>query len=309
MLPDVQAEKPEIAINLTRVGATGIKKLVQLQRKNKRPIILVANFNIFVDLPSSRKGVNLSRNFEAIDGVLAEAIATPVYDIESLCIEIAKRVLKRHEYATKAEISMKSEYMYPTSSPATNMPTQEMVTIMCDAIAWREGNGVQTKVMIGVEVTGITACPCAQEMVKAETAKELEKMGFENNEISKILSAVPLATHNQRGRATIKIEVEKGNVSLHEIISIARESMSAGTCEILKREDEYQVVKTSHENPVFVEDSVRKMASLIVDRFRELPDESMVIIRQENEESIHQHNVVGEKITSMGDLRRELHVN
>ena len=60
-LPDTQDDSPEIPISLTRVGVTGVKKLLQLERKDKRPIILVPTFDAFVDLPNDQKGVHMSR--------------------------------------------------------------------------------------------------------------------------------------------------------------------------------------------------------------------------------------------------------
>ena len=48
-LPDTQDDAPSIPIKLTRVGVTGVKKLLQLERKNKRPIILLPTFDAFVD--------------------------------------------------------------------------------------------------------------------------------------------------------------------------------------------------------------------------------------------------------------------
>ena len=53
-LPDVQASSPDIRINLTRVGVKNIRKLVEVARAGgKRPIILISDFYIFVDLPLS----------------------------------------------------------------------------------------------------------------------------------------------------------------------------------------------------------------------------------------------------------------
>jgi GTP cyclohydrolase-4 len=63
-LPDIQACVPDYPINLTRVGVTGVKKLVKVERGgDERPIVLISSFEVFVDLPSDRKGANLSRNF------------------------------------------------------------------------------------------------------------------------------------------------------------------------------------------------------------------------------------------------------
>ena len=74
--------EPDFPFNLTRVGVTGVKKLIKVERgSDERPVVLISNFEVFVDLPSDRKGANLSRNFEAIDEVLEDAINRPVYGI------------------------------------------------------------------------------------------------------------------------------------------------------------------------------------------------------------------------------------
>ena len=135
-LPDIQACEPDYPFNLTRVGVTGVKKLVKVERGNdERPVVLISNFEVFVDLPSDRKGANLSRNFEVIDEVLEEAINCPVYEIEELCGEIAKRLLSRHEYASRAEVKMKSEYIVRRQTPVTKVTCQEVVDIFAEAVA------------------------------------------------------------------------------------------------------------------------------------------------------------------------------
>ena len=55
-LPDVQSTLPDVRINLTRVGVKNVKKLVEVTRPGKRPVIFISNFDIFVDLPGSLKG-------------------------------------------------------------------------------------------------------------------------------------------------------------------------------------------------------------------------------------------------------------
>ncbi len=82
--------------------------------------------------------------------------------------------------------------------------------------------------------------------------------------------------------------------------------MRAKPYEILKRPDEAKVVEMAHKKPMFVEDCVREMAKRVVESFTELPDDSIITIRQINEESIHQHDAVAERVALMGDLRREL---
>jgi len=304
MLPDVQLLRPEVPIGLSRVGATGIKKLVQVERKEKRPIILISTFDIFVDLPSDRKGVNLSRNFEAIDEVIESLTSRPVKNVEELNIKIVENLLNRHEYATKAEVIMTSELIMRKKTPTTKQKTQEVVKIFCEAKKWRNGKKL---VFIGVEVSGITACPCAQELVRAKAIEELVAMGYDRNEAEKIVNSLPIATHNQRGRASVKIQLtDEFTASIDQLIEIAKSSMSYDIYEILKREDELEVVYKAHQNPRFVEDSVRIMAKATIEKFRDAPNSIVVMFRQENEESIHQHNVIAERVATIGELRNEI---
>ncbi len=304
-LPDIQANKPEVLINLTRVGATGVKKLVEVARKGERPIILISSFDIFVDLPPDRKGANLSRNFEAIDEVLEEAISSPVYDIEELCGVIAQNLLNRHEYASRAEIRMKSEYIVKRKTPATDIGCQEVVDIFAGAIATRSDS--KTRKTVGVEMVGMTTCPCVQEIMREKARDEMSKLDVSPEKIKSFLDKVPMATHNQRGRGFISIEVyDNYEVRLEKLMEIIESSMSSQIYELLKRSDETFIVEMAHRNPRFVEDCVRIMAQKIVKVFKDLPDGSLVTIRQTNEESIHQHNAFAERIATLGELRSEL---
>lgn len=304
MLPDVQLSKPEIELGLSRVGAKGIRKLVQVKREGKRPVILIATFEVFVDLPSTRKGVNLSRNFEAVDEVIESLTENPVENIEELNERIVDELLKRHEYATKAEVLMEAEYILRKRTPASQQKTQEVVRVYSEAIKWRNG---EKKVFVGAEVYGITVCPCAQELVRAYVAEELEKSNFNADQISKIMEIVPFASHNQRGRGFVKVEVRDDfRPRIEKIIEIAKAGMSFEIYEILKRSDELEVVKKAHFNPRFVEDAVRLMAKKAVELFSDAPDDLILYFRQINEESIHQHDVVAERLATMGELRNEI---
>jgi GTP cyclohydrolase-4 len=309
-LPDVQANVPEIPITLSRVGVTEVKKLVEVARAEKRPIILISKFDIFVDLPSDRKGANLSRNFEAIDEVLEESLTSPVCEIEELCSEVARRLLDRHEYASRAEVKMKSEYIIKRTTPVNKVKCQEVVDIFAEATADRGANGgVSVKKMVGAEVVGITACPCAQEIIRDKAITKLKELNINKNTINEFLSEIPMATHNQRGRGIITIQVSNENkVSIEKIIRIIEESMSSSIYELLKRNDEALLVETAHKNPKFVEDCVRTMAKKLVQQFPDLPGDSVLTIKQINEESIHSHNAFAERIATLSELKKELGV-
>jgi GTP cyclohydrolase-4 len=269
-------------------------------------VILISNFEVFVDLPSDRKGANLSRNYEVIDEALEEAINRPVYEIEELCGEIAKKLLSRHEYATRAEVKMKSEYIVRRQTPVSKVTCQEVVDIFAEAVA-RAGPAGYVRKTVGAEVLGTTACPCAQEIMKDRVRQELAKLGIARDAAADFAERMPIATHNQRGRGSISIEVrDRRCVSIDRIIRIIEESMSAKVYGLLKRPDEAVVVAKAHSNPKFVEDCVRTMAQKVVEAFSDLPDDAAVTLKQINEESIHQHNAFAERTAKMGELRSEL---
>ncbi len=306
-LPDVQANKPEVGVNLTRVGVKDVKKLVEVARKGKRPIILVSNFDISVDLPRNIKGVNLSRNFEVVYDVLEEAVSSPIYEIEELCSEVARRLLDCHRYASTADVKLSSEYIIKRRTPITRMQCQEVANIFGEAKAIRDGERTKVRKMIGAEVIGMTTCPCAQEIIKEEFKEELYKLGVEKDKMEKLMNMIPFATHNQRGHGSIFIEVDdKEKVSLDKIIRIIESSMSSTVYELLKRVDEAYIVRKAHRKPMFAEDCVREMAKKVVEEFSYLGDNAIVKIRQVNEESIHRHNAFAERIAYLGELRREI---
>ncbi|MEE1336614.1 GTP cyclohydrolase MptA [Methanobrevibacter sp.] len=308
-LPDTQDDAPSVPIKLTRVGVTGVKKLLQLKRTNKRPIILVPTFDAFVDLPSDQKGVHMSRNPEAISEVLEDVAKDSTVDVESLCAKIVDRMMTKHEYAERVEISMTTDFMFMKESPVTKNKTQEMAHLKAKAIGLRDKNGnVDIRKSIGAELIGMTVCPCAQESVReSDKTKLLEFLDEETTQ--KVLDTVTFASHNQRGVGTLLIEVpEDKYVKAEDLIDIIETSMSSPVCELLKRPDENATVMNAHRNPVFVEDCVRNMMEKIVQKYSDFPDDTLITARQENQESIHRHNAYAEKVTTLGELKAELNI-
>ena len=308
-LPDTQDDEPNIPIKLTRVGVTGVKKLLQLERKNKRPIILLPTFDAFVDLPFNQKGVHMSRNPEAISEVLDSISDDKSVGVESLCAKIVEKMMDKHEYAKRVEISMTTDYMFMRESPVTKHNTQEMANLKAKAVGLRDDEGnVEIRKSIGAELIGMTVCPCAQESVReSDKNKLLEFLDEETTQ--KVLDTVTFASHNQRGIGTLLIEVPEGwEVKGEDIIEIIEKSMSSPVCELLKRPDENATVMNAHRKPVFVEDCVRNMMEMIAEKYSDLPDDTLITSRQENQESIHRHNAFAEKVTTMGDLKEELNL-
>jgi GTP cyclohydrolase I/GTP cyclohydrolase-4 len=118
-----------------------------------------------------------------------------------------------------------------------------------------------------------------------------------------------VATHNQRGLGTLHIGCPEGSDTELEaatLLEIVEDSMSSEIYELMKRSDEAAVVEKAHGRPRFVEDCVREMIRGVADAFGDLRDETFVSARQENLETIHQHNVVAERFGLLGELRDEL---
>ena len=133
--------------------------------------------------------------------------------------------------------------------------------------------------------------------------------GFSDEEIGRILDAVPVATHNQRGLGTLHIGCPEdctNEIEAATLLQIVENSMSSEIYELMKRSDEGAVVEKAHRRPRFVEDCVREMIRGTVEAFPELTDQHFVSAHQENLETIHQHNVVAERFGLLDELRHEL---
>jgi GTP cyclohydrolase-4 len=142
-------------------------------------------------------------------------------------------------------------------------------------------------------------------MVRCNSKEILLKEGFTEEQAERALQAIPIASHNQRGLGTLLIGSDV-RVRAESLVHVIEASMSSETYAILKRPDEFFVVNKAHRNPRFVEDVVREMLRLLVDTFPDLPDDTFVLARQENLESIHKHNAFAERFGLLCDIRREL---
>jgi len=118
-----------------------------------------------------------------------------------------------------------------------------------------------------------------------------------------------VATHNQRGLGTLYIGCREDcdtEIDAAALLQIVEGSMSSEIYELMKRADEAHVVEKAHRRPRFVEDCVREMVKGVIEQFPGLEDEAFVSARQENLETIHQHNVVAERFGTLGEIRREI---
>jgi GTP cyclohydrolase I/GTP cyclohydrolase-4 len=301
---DVQAQAPAVSLSLSRVGVTGVEKVIRI-RQNGSEQLFSARFECVVDLGPDQKGAHMSRFEEVInDAINAVVLGESTFKVETLAEHIAQLVRER-QGARRAEVSVEARFPEHKPAPLSGIRTQELYTLHGSAICTALG----TRRLIGVTAQGMTACPCAQQLVEASARERLESEGFAPEEVERILAAVPVATHNQRGLGTLHIgctELCDDEIDAQTLLAIVEGSMSSEIYELMKRSDEAHVVEKAHRRPRFVEDCVREMIRGVVAAFPALDDRAFASARQVNLETIHQHNVVAERFGTLGELRREL---
>jgi MptA/FolE2 family GTP cyclohydrolase len=296
---DLQASPPEIALALSRAGVTGVQKAVRIRRGDAETV-MAAVIDCTVDLAADQKGVHMSRFPELFEESIDLVVTREALLVEVLAEHIASRVVERQR-ALRAEVWIRALWPIRRRTPVTQLATQEMVTL-CGIAAASTG---RTRRVVGVEATGINACPCAQGLVRNQASERLLEAGFGTGDVERILELVPIATHNQRGRQSLFVGTDN-DLDAEVLVEIAERSMSAPIYDLLKRPDELFVVEHAHLQPRFVEDSVRHALRDALETLPELDDEDFLLSRQVNFETIHTHDVVAERFGTVGELRGEL---
>jgi GTP cyclohydrolase-4 len=303
-LEDVQSQAPTLTLSLSRVGVSNVEKVIRIQANGSEQLFM-ARLDCFVDLGPHQKGAHMSRFEEVVNDAIGEVVlGESAFRAETLAQHIAEKVRDR-QGARRAEVHIEARYPEHKAAPVSGIPTQEIYSLLGVAVASEIG----TRRLIGVRAQGMTACPCAQTLVQARSHERLLDDGFSEDEIERIFSAVPVATHNQRGLGTLHIgcpETCDTDIDAQMLLEIVEGSMSSEIYELMKRSDEGAVVEKAHRRPRFVEDCVREMVRGVVERCDFLTDAHFVSARQENLETIHQHNVQAERYGLMGEIRREI---
>ena len=304
VVPDVQAQAPTLHVSLSRVGVTGIEKIIRIGAAGEEQLYS-ARLECFVDLGPAQKGAHMSRFEEVVNDAIGEVIlGESAFRAETLAQHIAQLVRERQD-ALRAEVTIAARYPEHKPAPVSGIPTQEIYTLYGSAVVTGRG----TRRVVGVAAQGITACPCAQQLVAGHAREMLADDGFSDEEIDRILDVVPVATHNQRGIGTLHVgcpEECDNEIDAAALLEIVEGAMSSEIYELMKRSDEAAVVEKAHRRPRFVEDCVREMVGGVIAAYPQLADPVFVSARQENLETIHQHNVVAERFGTLGELRHEI---
>ncbi|MDX6637910.1 MAG: cyclohydrolase, partial [Solirubrobacterales bacterium] len=231
--PDVQSGRPATQVSLTRVGIRGVEKVISVADGHG---LYFAELECFVDLDLAQAGVHMSRFEEVVNEAIDSVVLGETLRAEALAGHIAEQVRKR-QGGMRAEVHIAARYPETVPAPASGIPTQEIYTLHGTAVSSERG----TRTLTGVEAQGMTACPCAQELVAGRSRERLTADGFTEEEIERIFAAVPVATHNQRGIGSLHIGRPEGvelEVDARDLLHIVEQSMSSEIYELMKRSDE-----------------------------------------------------------------------
>lgn len=247
-LVDVQASPDDRGIPLRQVGVTKLRyPMVVWDRTNQRQGT-VGTFKLTVDLPHHFKGTHMSRFITALERHKGEISLETLPDLVD--------DLRNRLDAERSMVRVEFPYFVRKQAPVSKLESS------LETRCWFVGDAEEkeARFTLGVEVPVMTLCPC-----------------------SKAISA--RGAHCQRSMVRMSIRFRE-LVWIEELIEYAEQSASSPIWPLLKRDDEKWVTEHSYDNPVFVEDLVRNVAT----RLRADQRITWFYVEAENEESIHNHN-------------------
>src|ERR1700744_4547026 len=102
---DVQSQLPSVQLGLSRVGVTGVEKVIRI-RHNGSEQLFSARFECVVELGLSQKGAHMSRVEEVVNDAIGEVgLGEAPFKAETLAEHIAQLVRGR-QGARRAEVNV-----------------------------------------------------------------------------------------------------------------------------------------------------------------------------------------------------------
>src|SRR3954452_16249007 len=175
---DVQATTPTVHLSLSRVGVTGVEKVIRLHQGGQEQLFS-ARLECVVDLGPKQKGAHMSRFEETVNDAIGEVVlGAAEFKAEDLARRVAELVRDRQD-ALRAEVTVEARYPEHKPAPVSGIPTQEIYTLFGSAVASAHG----PRRLVGVAAQGIPACPCAQQLVAGRARDRLADEGFSDGEV------------------------------------------------------------------------------------------------------------------------------
>ncbi|EGV20242.1 GTP cyclohydrolase FolE2 [Thiocapsa marina] len=247
-IADVQASADSRRIAIDKVGIKDIRHPVRVSDRNGTEQHTVANFNMYVYLPHDFKGTHMSRFVQILNNHEREI---GVASFKEMLAEMSQLL-----ESEAGHIEMRFPFFVNKKAPVTGVESllDYEVTFIGEI-----RRGVPTlEIKVVVPVTSL--CPC-----------------------SKKISAY--GAHNQRSHVTVQVR-SHGHIWIEELIEMVEAEASSELFGLLKRPDEKYVTEHAYDNPKFVEDLVRDVAT----RLNEDDRVAAYVVEAENFESIHNHS-------------------
>src|SRR3954467_7454154 len=143
--PDVQASLPATQVGLSRVGVTGVEKVIRVKTDGVENLFY-AEFECFVDLNPQQAGVHMSRFEEIVNEAIDEVVLGEAFRAEVLAAHVAERVRER-QGGERAEVRLTAHYPEETAAPKSGTPTQEIYVLFGTAVSSAAG----TRTLTGVQ--------------------------------------------------------------------------------------------------------------------------------------------------------------
>lgn len=247
-LTDTQNERDTRQLPIDRVGIKDLRYPIQIRDKDHAVQSTIATVQLTVDLPHHFKGTHMSRFVEVLS---AHGSPLHVDNIRHILEQLTLRL-----ESDCAHVDFEFPFFLEKRAPATD--AKALMDYVARFNATLQKGEMDFIVSVIVPVT--TLCPC-----------------------SKAISA--RGAHNQRGHVTLAIRFQKP-MWIEDMIRLVEDSASSELYSLLKRPDEKAVTERAYDNPVFVEDLVRNIAT----RCNDDPNITWFRAEAENFESIHNHN-------------------
>ena len=248
VIADVQSSRDTRKIPIDKVGIKDIRHPVVVKDRSGREQHTVANFNMYVSLPEHFKGTHMSR--------FVQILNKHEYEIT---VESFREMLSEMVTTLEAEsghIEMNFPFFVNKTAPVSGVKSllDYEVTFIGEYL-----NG-KPSMRIKVLVPATSLCPCS---------KEISDYG----------------AHNQRSHVTVDVR-PNGFIWIEDLIDLVEKQASCELYGLLKRPDEKYVTERAYDNPKFVEDLVRDVAT----KLNEDDRIAAYIVEAENFESIHNHS-------------------
>src|ERR1700744_241169 len=123
-LDDVQARRPGLALSLSRVGVTGVEKVIRM-RTPEGEQLFSAQFECVIELGAEQKGAHMSRFEEVVNETIGEVVlGQSAFTVEILAERIAQLVRER-QGARRAEVTVEARFPEHKPAPVSHIPTRE----------------------------------------------------------------------------------------------------------------------------------------------------------------------------------------